>query len=61
MLALVAAFFFALAFVLHLVHSSPPVILSPASLMYAGLFFTALHLAFLVPLPWRRVAPVPSQ
>jgi hypothetical protein len=57
MLALIGALLFALAFVLNLAHASPPAILSPPSLMYAGLFFTALHLAFLVPLPWRRSVP----
>lgn len=61
MTAIIAAFLFALAFVLHLVHASPPVILSPASLMYAGLCLTALHLAWGW-YPWRRTAPaVPPQ
>jgi len=45
MFALIAAILFAIAWVVNLTGATVPAILSPTSLMLAGLAFLALHLS----------------
>jgi hypothetical protein len=58
MFAVLAVIAFAVAFLLH-VATGPAKYVTDAEIL--GWLCIAAHLAFLVPLPWRRTAPVPPQ